>query len=282
MPELPEVETVRRTLAPALGMRVDAVFASGQALRGKAVRRAELTPLIGAALRAIDRRGKYLVLQFGARAIIAHLGMSGRLLWSAASVPRPKHTHAVLADGCGHELRFVDPRRFGQFEVVMTPALAAHPSLAPLGVDPIAEGLAGAQLAALARARRTPIKSLLLDQAALAGVGNIYASEALWLAKVHPLRAANRLSAHAYDEVAHGVVQVMRDAIENHGTSLRDFVSGTGEAGGNAGYLQVYGRAGKPCLRCGVAIKSFVVAGRNTYCCPRCQPAPRRGKVTTL
>lgn len=282
MPELPEVETVRRTLAPALGMRISDVFASGQALRGKAVRRAQLTPLLGEALNAIDRRGKYLMLRCGARAIIAHLGMSGRLLWSPAGTPRPKHTHAVLADGRGHELRFVDPRRFGQFEVVMAQALTAHPSLQSLGVDPIAEGLAGAQLAALARTRRTPIKSLLLDQTALAGVGNIYASEALWLAKVHPLRAANRLDAHAYEEVARGVVQVMRDAIENHGTSLRDFVSGTGEAGGNAGYLQVYGRAGKPCLRCGGAIKAFVVAGRNTYCCPRCQPPPRRGKVAGL
>lgn len=281
MPELPEVETVRITLAPALGMRVAATWASGEKLRGKPVRVAALAPLVGQRLVSIARRGKYLVIELERHGIIAHLGMSGRLLWSArkGQAPRAPHTHAVLMDAPGNELRFVDPRRFGQFDVVPRAALATDATLRALGADPIGDGLAPGYLAEIAARRKVPIKLLLLDQHAIAGVGNIYASEALWIAGVHPTVPAASLGDAAVERVSGAVVEALRHAIDKGGTSLRDFVNGTGAKGENAPYLRVYGRADQPCQRCGTKIESFVLGGRATYCCPRCQPPPRRGKV---
>jgi len=282
MPELPEVETVRQTLAPALGMQVREVWSSREKLRGQPIAAEALAGLTGQTLVELGRRGKTLLLRMTRDVVIVHLGMSGRLVWARASVPRPKHTHAVLVARDGHELRFIDARRFGKFEVIAGSALATHQALGALGPDPLAEGTSGVALYAVARRRKAPIKALLLDQRVIAGVGNIYASEALWLAHLHPLRPAASLTQAQCSALAAAVVQTLRDAIAHGGTSLRDFVNGTGDKGRNAPNLNVYGRAGQPCRRCATALTTLVVAGRNTYLCPRCQPAPRRGKVAGL
>ena len=174
-----------------------------------------------------------------------------------------------LADG--RDLRFVDPRRFGMVDVVERGRERAHPSLAVLGPDPIAEGLPPDHLATAAASRATPVKQFILDQAVLAGVGNIYASEALWLARIAPTRPARRLGADGAAALTVAIHDVLEFAIDNGGTTLRDFVGADGVPGDNGEYLLVYGRAGEPCPRCGTAIKKGMQAGRATYWCPTCQ-----------
>jgi formamidopyrimidine-DNA glycosylase len=276
VPELPEVETVRRTLAPALGAVVAEVGGSGKGLHQgapvplPALRRA----LADAALVGLRRRGKYLLCDFAGDAVLlVHLGMSGRFRLFAPGAPPAPHTHLQLALRDGRTLRFTDPRRFGRIDLLRRADEAAHPTLAALGPDPLVDGVDAAALHAQARRRRTPLKSLLLDQAVLAGVGNIYASEALWLARLRPTRRSDRLTAAQAGALAVAVREVIVFALDHGGTSLRDFVDADGREGENAAYLKVYGRDGAPCPRCGAALRRSVLAGRATYYCPRCQPA---------
>lgn len=280
MPELPEVETVRRTLAPAVGMRVTRVWTSGLPLRlNHPVPAAALSE--AATRRRIEevrRWGKYLLIDLtgGPASILVHLGMSGRLRLMARDTPRPPHTHVVftLAGHLGgHELRYSDPRRFGMVDVVARGREREHPSLARLGPDPLQAELTGAMLYAATRGVRRSIKSVLLDQQVLAGVGNIYASEALWQARIRPTMEAHRLSRPRAEALAAAVSEVFARALEHGGTSLRDFVSADGREGEHAHYLYVYDRAGQPCPRqgCGASIRRTVVHGRSTFHCPRCQ-----------
>jgi len=278
MPELPEVETVRRTLAPALGHRVVSLWTSGKPLRmerpvdGRALRHAA----IGHRLIDVRRRGKYLLLDFdgGSRSVLVHLGMSGRLRLHRAGDPRAPHTHVVfgLAGRGPAELRFSDPRRFGMVDVVDRRREREHPALAVLGVDPLEEGIDGALLHRHAAGSTRTLKALLLDQGVIAGVGNIYASEALWVAGLHPSTRARRLGRRA-DALAAAVTQVLHRALDQGGTSLRDFVAADGREGDNSDYLQVYGRDGERCLRrgCSGQIRRTVHQGRATYYCPACQ-----------
>jgi formamidopyrimidine-DNA glycosylase len=279
VPELPEVETVRRTLARALGRRVLGVSTSGLPLRMKTpVDRAALArAAVGARLIDVRRLGKYLLLDFEDRAesILVHLGMSGRLRVVGKGAPRAPHTHVVLDLEGPDELRFSDPRRFGMVEVAPSGAASrAHPSLSSLGVDPIAEALdVGAFHATAARSRQS-LKALLLDQTVIAGVGNIYASEALWRARIKPTRRGVKLTRAEAGALARGVLAALRSALDKGGTSLKDFVDADGREGENAHYLKVYDRAGERCARrgCGGRIRRTVQQGRATFHCPVCQP----------
>lgn len=273
MPELPEVETVRRTLAPAIGASIERVWSSGKPLRLNrplplaALRKAA----VGQHITGLRRLGKYLLVDLdGPRGLLVHLGMSGSFRIHRADEPRAPHTHVVFGLGA-RELRFVDPRRFGQVDLFTAGDERAHPSLAVLGPDPIAETVDGAHLHARSRGRATGLKTFLLDQRNLAGVGNIYAVEALWRAGLRPTRPASRLTVAQAQTLAAAVRGVFEFALEHGGTSLRDFVDGSGQAGENAEYLVVYGREGQACPRCGATIRRTVIQGRATYFCPTCQ-----------
>lgn len=273
---------VKRTLVPAVGMRVTDVWTSGFPLRlNKPV---DLDKLRQAAMdrriEDIRRWGKYLILDFagGPRSVLVHLGMSGRFRLMKASEALAPHTHVVfrLAGRAGkRELRYSDPRRFGQVTWLRRGAESEHPSLARLGADPLLGQVTGELLYQHARASGQRIKTLLLDQSVIAGVGNIYASEALWQAGISPSLRANRLSRPRAAQLAEAVRVVLLHALSHGGTSLRDFVDADGVEGSNAEYLAVYGRAGEPCLRpsCRHPIRRTVIQGRATFHCARCQKA---------
>ena len=271
MPELPEVETVRRSLAPHLvGRRVESVEARAVKLR-EGIEPRQWRRLERTRIEALERRGKYLIAHSTRAAAVFHLGMSGRLALARAQEPRAPHTHLVIRLEGGLEVRLIDPRRFGVAVVLDQAALAAHPGLALLGADPLGPD-AGQALAAGARSR-SPIRSVLLDQTVLAGLGNIYANEALALAGIAPLRRADRVSARRIEGLAAAVRQVLAAALDAGGTTLADggFVDAAGAGGTFAVSLAVYGREGEPCGRCGGTIVRRVLGGRSAFYCPRCQ-----------
>jgi formamidopyrimidine-DNA glycosylase len=272
MPELPEVETVRRTLAPAVGGRISSVWTSGMGLHmARQPPRAKLRRMVGARITAVRRHGKYLLIDTDrAESILVHLGMTGRLRIHRASDPRAPHTHVVLGLD-RRELRFVDARRFGQFDIVVRGEERGHPGLSALGPDALEHGVDPEALLAAARHKRTTLKAFVLDQSVIAGVGNIYASEALWRAKLRPTLRTQRLTAPSAVRLAAAIREVIERALDNGGTTLSDFVDADGTAGENADYLWVYDRAGMPCMRCRTAIKRSVLQGRATYFCPTCQ-----------
>ncbi|MCX5747731.1 MAG: bifunctional DNA-formamidopyrimidine glycosylase/DNA-(apurinic or apyrimidinic site) lyase [Proteobacteria bacterium] len=274
MPELPEVETVRRTLEPAIGARISSAWCSGLGLHmGRKPPLRKLRALVGATITGLRRHGKYLLLDTDRpQSILAHLGMTGRLRIVPASEPRVPHTHVVIGLGA-RDLRYIDARRFGQFDVVERATESAHPALAELGPDPITDGLDPEALHALARTKRTTVKAFILDQGVIAGVGNIYASEALWRAQLRPTLRTHKLTAKTTKALIAAIQEVLRRAIENNGTSLRDFVDADGSAGSNWEYLWVYDRLDKPCPRCKTSIRRAVHQGRATYYCPTCQAA---------
>ena len=273
MPELPEVETVRKTLAPAVGAKIVSVWDSGMGLHmRKKPPRKQLQRLVGTTLTAMRRHGKYLLLDTDSPyTLLIHLGMTGRVLITPSSQPRAKHTHVVLNLG-DRELRFVDARRFGQIDVVERAHEREHPGLAILGPDPLVHGIDVAAFAAAAKHKKTTLKSFVLDQSVLAGVGNIYASEALWKAKLRPTKRAHKLTTADAKRLAAAIDEVLHHALEHNGTTLADFVAADGAEGDNADYLWVYGREGEKCLRCKKSvIRRAVHQGRATYFCPTCQ-----------
>lgn len=272
VPELPEVETVRRSLSRALcGRRVVGVEARDVRLRD-GIDPAHWPPLIGLELEAVDRRGKYLVARFGPLAAVLHLGMSGRLLVVPSAAPPAPHTHLTVRFAGEVELRFVDPRRFGSATVYPIDALPRVSCLAGLGPDALCED-AGRAVAVAAARSRAPIRNMLLDQRILAGLGNIYATEALARAGIRPTRPGRSLGATRLARLGGAIAEVLGDALAAGGTTLDD--GGFQDAEGNAGYfaveLLVYGREGRPCKACGTTIRRVVVAGRSAFYCPRCQ-----------
>jgi formamidopyrimidine-DNA glycosylase len=275
MPELPEVETVVRTLRPRLvDQTVRAVWSSGKALRmRRTVEMKNLRDLCtGARVAAVERRAKYILIRLERRrraagTVVVHLGMTGRLRVEATRAVRDKHTHVAFGLDDGTELRFVDARRFGC--VLAAPEGVPLPELADLGPDAL-DGLEPAAFAEMLGKSKAPIKAFLLDQRRIAGLGNIYACEALFCARIHPRTLAHRARAHAA-KLAAAIHETLELGIANCGTSFRDFVDVNGEAGTNLDELLVYGREGKPCRVCGTAIRRSVDAGRSTFFCPRCQ-----------
>jgi formamidopyrimidine-DNA glycosylase len=278
MPELPEVETVVRTLRPRLvGAHLGKLWWSGLGLRmGRPPDLVALEAVIRKGTVATVRRlAKYILIDVtgrGGRAqgsLIVHLGMTGRLQVVDADRPRVNHTHVVVTLDGARELRFVDPRRFGWVGGVAADALATVPELAELGPDPLAE-LTAPMLATALAASRAPIKAFLLDQRKVAGLGNIYVCEALFRAKVHPSTPAKKARGRAPALVA-AIREVLELGINNRGTTLRDYVDADGAAGGNTSALLVYGRAAEACTVCGGRVSRKVDAGRSTFFCPRCQ-----------
>lgn len=274
MPELPEVETVRRTLAPAVGGRISSVWTSGMGLHmARKPSRAKLQTLVGARITAVRRHGKYLLIDTNRKAsLLVHLGMTGRLRIHDKKDPPAKHTHVVLGLG-KRELRFSDARRFGQVDVVVRGEERAHAGLGALGPDALDVTIDVAALLVLAKAKRTTVKAFVLDQSVIAGVGNIYASEALWRAKLRPTLRTHKLTSTSTARLAAAIREVIDRALDNGGTTLSDFVDADGVAGDNADYLWVYDRKGLPCPRCATPIKRSVLQGRATYYCPTCQTA---------
>ena len=272
MPELPEVETVRRALELDLtGPRVISVSGRSIALR-RPLDVDRLQPLlIGRQFLTPRRRGKFLLLDLDPPgSLLVHLGMTGRIQLVKASIPRRDHTHLVIHLNDGRQLRFVDPRRFGLVDWLNPGAEGRDPSLAKLGVEPLEPSL-NKVLPPLLRSRRAPLKSLLLDQRLVAGIGNIYAAEALWRSGIHPRRAGNRTSLSRLAGLARSIQEVLRDAITQGGTTLRDFAGPDGESGYFAVKLNVYGRQGEACVTCGTTIRAAVIGGRTTAWCPSCQ-----------
>jgi formamidopyrimidine-DNA glycosylase len=268
MPELPEVEVTRRGLAPQLVGRV----ISGVAVREPRLRwpvPRDVLALAGRTVRTIQRRGKYLLVDCGDGHLILHLGMSGSLRVLPAGTPPQKHDHFDLLLG-DRMLRLRDPRRFGA--VLWTAGdAAAHPLLAHLGVEPLSSAFNSARLYSLTRAHRTAIKQFLMDGRRVVGVGNIYASESLFRARIKPNRAARRLSTLDCERLARSIKQTLRAAIKAGGSTLRDFVG----ADGAAGYFQqrywVYDRAGQKCRRCRSVVRKLQQGQRSTYYCATCQ-----------
>ena len=272
MPELPEVETVVRTLRPRLlGATIAAVWTSDKGLRlARPVDRAAIVRLsVSARITAVRRKGKYILVDLdrAQAGVLIHLGMSGRLRLQAAHEPRAPHTHVVWSLAGGDELRFVDPRRFGW--VAASQNVDALPEVAGLGPDALAE-LDVSRLRALLAASRAPLKAFLLDQKRVAGLGNIYVCEALFRARLHPRTPARRAAGRAA-ALLRAIRVTLRAALANRGTSMRDFVDSEGRRGDNAAALLVYGREGSPCRVCGSAVRRSLDSGRSTFCCPRCQ-----------
>lgn len=279
MPELPEVETVRRGLAATV---VGAPITDVEVHHPRTVRRTSAGALTdglrGTTITAFARRGKYLLgeLASGAR-LMVHLRMSGRLLVVDAGAPRPAHTHVVvhLGDDRARELWFVDPRTFGEV-VVYDPHDEADiiPELGRLGVDPVTDGLEPGELAHLLEGRRRALKALLLDQATIAGIGNIYADEICHVAGIDPRRRADTLGARRVARLHDAIHDVLDAAIASGGSTLRDrqYMGADGRGGWFQLQHRVYDRAGLECRTCGRAVvRRTVITGRSAYFCPRCQ-----------
>ena len=273
VPELPEVETIRLSLAPHLvDHRVVEVEARRIRLREGIEPETWRERFEGVRIRALERRGKYLLAHAEGAVALFHLGMSGRMVLRRPEEPRDPHTHLVLRMDHGLEVRFIDPRRFGVAVVLRPEALEGHPGLGRLGAEPLSDGMHDVLRQAAARSR-APIRSVLLDQTVLAGLGNIYANEALARAGISPLRRARAISARRIGVLAGAVRQVLEEALEAGGTTLRDggFVNASGDAGYFAVRLLVYGREGEPCVSCGAPIRRRVLTGRSVFYCPKCQ-----------
>ena len=270
MPELPEVETTRRGIAPFLtGTRVRSLVVRERRLRWPIPAAAERN-LSGARILDVRRRAKYLLFDSERGTAIAHLGMSGSFAMVPANREPGPHDHYDMVLEGGTALRFNDPRKFGSLLWGGSNPMA-HKLLAGLGPEPLAAGFSGDWLKACSRGRRVAVKSFLMSSSVVAGVGNIYASEALFRAGIHPRRAAGRIALRRYRSLAEAVRCVLREAIDAGGTTLRDFADASGRPGYFVQSLDVYGRAGDACCRCGSEIRRSVIGQRASYHCPNCQ-----------
>jgi formamidopyrimidine-DNA glycosylase len=270
MPELPEVETTRRGVAPAVvGRQIREVIVREPRLRWRVP--PELPrAAAGQRVLAVRRRAKYLLFDLERGALILHLGMSGSLRVASAEAPTRLHDHVDIVLDSGMQLRFNDPRRFGSLLWTQEDPLA-HPLLAALAPEPLSAAFNGEYLARVARGRSAPIKQLVMNSRIVVGVGNIYASEALFRAGIRPRRAAGRLKRVELDALARQIKAVLKDAIRAGGTTLRDYINAQGAPGYFRQKLYVYERAGEACRRCATPIRSLVQGQRSTYFCPTCQ-----------
>ena len=302
MPELPEVETVVRGLQKSvLGRKILSVWIGKSDFIDNP---AEFTRLSGQKIAAIERFGKFMLLRLAngeelaaaaaapvvavaesatgekgesyTASLLVHLGMTGQLAPSAAEVPFDKHTHVSFGLDDGRELRYTDPRRFGRMAYLTRELLAKEVEGA--GADPLEVG--AAEFAERVRSRNARIKALLLDQSVFRGVGNIYADESLWRAKIHPAHVGAKLSVKEAETLRRVLQEILNRAIVMRGSSISDFLDANGEPGEYQRHHRAYGREGKPCYRCRTPIRRVIVAGRSSYFCPKCQPAPRQRKAS--
>jgi formamidopyrimidine-DNA glycosylase len=275
VPELPEVETIRRHLAPHVeGRRLERLEILDPRW-SRPLAPGELSAAVeGRAVDRLGRRGKYLVWELEDEAfLLLHLRMTGALLLDPPADAAYNRVWFRLGD---HRLAFTDPRRFGTGELALGHQALDAFFAARLGVEPLGDGFTADHLYALARASRAPIKAFLLDQKRVAGVGNIYADEALFRARVHPLRPANRLTRAQCVAIRNAVVESLEAGIAAKGATIDDFRDPDGVSGTFQDRFLIHLREGQPCLRCGRPVRKLRAAGRGTYVCERCQPRPRR------
>ena len=285
MPELPEVETVARGLRQAiLGRRILSVTLGKTDFIDDPAALEQHLP--GRQIEAVERYGKFMLLRLSAvsgenrvaangdaapASLLVHLGMTGQIAPSPAGQPLEKHTHVCLLLDDGRELRYTDARRFGRIAYLTKELLAEE--LTGFGADPLE--VSKEEFANRICGRRARIKALLLDQSVLRGVGNIYADESLWKAKIHPARLGANLSRKQSETLRHVLQNILRKAIVLRGSSISDFLDAEGKPGEYQRHHRAYGREGKNCYRCRTLIRRAIVAGRSSYFCPRCQPSPR-------
>lgn len=284
MPELPEVETVRRGLEPAIGGKtVERVVLTREGLRAPFPKDFS-NQLEGKTIQTVRRRAKYLLFELsGKRTLIAHLGMTGRFtVMNKPPTTLEKHDHAVFYFTDGTALIFNDARRFGLMTLCDTAACEEHPLLAALGPEPLDNAFTPDYLAGRLSAKSAPVKVVLMDQAVVVGVGNIYASEALFRSHIHPALPAKE-AARSAEILVSSIRDVLNDALASGGSSLRDFMSVGGETGYFQHQFQVYGREGEACVTCTAPLRKIVQGGRSTFFCGSCQPLvsekPRAKKV---
>jgi formamidopyrimidine-DNA glycosylase len=269
MPELPEVETSRRGISPYLvGQRIDNIVIRERSLRWPISTDID-EQLPGATVDSVGRRAKYLLFNTRAGTAIVHLGMSGSVFIVERGTPAGVHDHFDIELDSGKSLRFRDPRRFGSLHWSDDPA--QHWLLRELGPEPLSNDFSGEYLWLMSKGRRVAVKQFIMNASIVVGVGNIYASESLFLAGIHPRRAAGRIAEHRYDSLATTIKEVLEKAIDAGGTTLRDFYGGDGEAGYFQQELEVYGRDGQPCLRCKRPVSVIVLGQRSTFYCKACQ-----------
>ena len=277
MPELPEVETVRRGLEQHLvGRRITRVEVGRERVVRRTSREALIHDLTNTVVERADRRGKYLLMPLDSGDhLMIHLRMSGQVLLAEAGAVRPPHTHVVLSLDDGREVWFVDPRTFGEVVVFAPDRVEIEvPELARLGPDPIADDFDRAALRSIVRSTRRALKPLLLDQQAIAGIGNIYADEILHDARLHPARAASELSTRAEVHLHTSILDVLTEAIRAGGSTLADaqYVDLMGSGGSYQDEHRVYGREGERCITCGRGwVRRTTSGGRSTHYCPVCQ-----------
>ena len=286
MPELPEVETVARGLRESiLGRKILSVCLGKTDFIDDPVALERELP--GRRIEAVERYGKFMLLRLSATgangnqshdkedakqaSLLVHLGMTGRMAAARAEQPREKHTHVCMLLDDGRELRYTDARRFGRMAYLTEAPLTKE--LTRFGADPLE--VREEEFAKRIRGRRARIKALLLDQGVLRGVGNIYADESLWRAKIHPAQLGGRLSEKQVETLRQALQEILRNAIKMRGSSISDFRDAAGEPGEYQRHHRAYGREGKSCYRCKSAIRRGMVAGRSSYFCPKCQPTPR-------
>jgi formamidopyrimidine-DNA glycosylase len=268
MPELPEVETTRLGVLPWLqGACIREVRVRQPRLRWPVPEQVRM--LANVMVGAVRRRGKFLLIDTSGGQLLIHLGMSGSLRVLAEGTPPGKHDHVDLVLGSGMLIRLNDPRRFGA--VLWSEGTDSHPLLAHLGPEPLEAQFDGRWLAQRAAGRRQSVKAFIMDNRTVVGVGNIYAQESLFRAGIHPSRQAGRVSAARYERLAQTIKEVLSQAIEAGGTTLRDFTRADGQPGYFAQTLSVYGRAGEPCRVCGSVLRGTRHGQRATCHCPQCQ-----------
>ncbi len=284
MPELPEVETVARGLREQItGRRIVAVrLGKTDFIDDPAALERDLP---GARIESVARHGKFLLLRLepsggngGRLSLLIHLGMTGQLAPRPPEYPIAAHTHVFFALDDGRELRYTDIRRFGRLALVAEAQL--EKIIGPLGADPLE--ISAEDFRARLAGRQAMIKALLLDQRFLRGMGNIYADESLWRARIHPARHAARLTLEEARQLRRAIRDVLAAAIRFRGSSVSNYVDAEGQPGSYQQRHRVYQREGKKCFRCGAKIRRMIVAGRSSHFCPRCQPAPRRRRGVKL
>jgi formamidopyrimidine-DNA glycosylase len=273
VPELPEVESVRRWLAPVLeGRRLEHVEISDERLTRPFAAAEVAQALEGEVVREVGRRGKYLVVRFeSGRALLIHLRMTGSLRHApAGTLPDDPHRRAVATLDDGSDVAYRDVRRFGTWLLLEAPEVDEYVD-ARVGREPLEATFRARDLAERLATRRAPVKAAILDQRTVAGIGNIYADEALWRARIHPLTPARDLTQDELRALHRGIRRALEAGIARQGSTLRDYALPDGSTGGMQDEFKVYGRTGEPCDRCGTPIEKIRAAGRGTWYCPRCQ-----------
>ena len=270
MPELPEVETTRRGIEPHIcGQQIIRVLVRNRQLRWPVPTVLE-TSLLGVTTQSIERRAKYLLFHTSKGVMIVHLGMSGSLHIAIAGDQMNKHDHLEIEFSNGRLLRLNDPRRFSSLHWTALP-VEAHRLIRPLGPEPLDAAFTEDYLYHKSRNRTVAIKNFIMDSHVVAGIGNIYASESLFLSGIHPRRGAGKVSKSRYGKLLTAIRQVLQSAIEAGGSTLNDFVRPDGRPGYFQHHFSVYGRAGQPCRKCGSPIKQITLGQRSTFYCGRCQ-----------